>query len=827
MYGKYCYPDTHIVLEAEENPAILEHIAARYDGYREVILKLGGLGGKEINIGWKSDKKGRFTENASLFVILFVAATMVQEADQHTDIDLKDNALVPFRQIIAKKLLALEESEHKGLGKALYLLAKIFASEKMGYTLFPEAFFKKVATHFGNPDLLDRIKKNYPEQVKAFVNIETKTTNRKDELSGKAKFYFVRFHHDVLPQQGIVFAPAQREALKKAFKFGDYELSKLLEAMTQADTEPDPNGLLTLWLWMHTDQGVEVDEDAMDWLKTLLRVKMGGVVSGLFKAVLLGLSRENSEEVCRVVLALPQLSSLYNINVAHAFRFAKNEDAKKAAEAILSQADFFKLPDSIVSTALNKASSEAARTASEAILSQPDFFKLPDSIVSTALNKAGSEAARTAAEAILKQADFFKNLRSQIVSTALNKASSEAARTATEAILSQADFFKNLPSQIVSTSLNKASSEAARTAAEAILEKEDFFKNLPFEIVSTAMNKATGKEAKAAAEAILEQEDFFKLPDSIVSTALKKAGGEEAKKAAEIILEKVDLFHIDNKEIVSTALKKAGGEEAKKAAEIILEKVDLFHIDNKEIVSTAMNKAGSELAKAAAEAILKQADFFKNLAPEIVSTALKVLNGEKAAINAARTILNQPIQDYKNLYFSALKTLVLSSDLMDKAMANRIVSEIHNRRNEYANLSFTLLYLPYFGVEAHRSIVSTIIKGYKPALSYLRKTNVHKVLNCYAEYPDITYFQYELKQLCRRILLNCVEDITYQYNSHSSNLTLGHIHHALRHPDLATEAAAAKAALTAYGEQHEDFKQSALYKEAAGIEVAELEEDGA
>lgn len=145
VYGSYCYYDSKYPLLPSENRILLEHIAMASKDYRAILDEMGAL--------------QTLLDHASLFMILFVAATLLKDRDKHTDIDLKDGVLTAFQKIIANKLLALEEDEHHhGLGKALYLLANIYTSEKMGYTLFPEDFFLKTAAHMGiNEELIERI----------------------------------------------------------------------------------------------------------------------------------------------------------------------------------------------------------------------------------------------------------------------------------------------------------------------------------------------------------------------------------------------------------------------------------------------------------------------------------------------------------------------------------------------------------------------------------------------------------------------------------------------------------------------------------------------
>ncbi|WP_459873998.1 P-loop NTPase, partial [Endothiovibrio diazotrophicus] len=136
VYGSYCYHDSKYQLLPSENRNVLKHIATSFTDYHGILDELDAL--------------PTLLDHAALFMILFVAATMLNERDKYTDIDLKDGVLTSFQNIIASKLLALEEDErHHGLGKALHLIASIYASKSMGYTIFPEDFFLKAAAHLG------------------------------------------------------------------------------------------------------------------------------------------------------------------------------------------------------------------------------------------------------------------------------------------------------------------------------------------------------------------------------------------------------------------------------------------------------------------------------------------------------------------------------------------------------------------------------------------------------------------------------------------------------------------------------------------------------
>ena len=638
VYGSYCYHDSKYQLLPSENRNVLKHIATFSKDYGAILAKF--------------DELPTLLDHAALFMILFVATALLNERDTYIHIDLKDGVLTAFQNIIAKKLLALEEDEHHhGFGKALHLLASIYASESMVYTIFPEDFFLNAAAYLGdNEELIERIAMcGYPEEVNALVNKRTVVTK------SKGKLHFIKFNHDILAEQGIVYADEHKVELAKALSLDNHSLTKLLNTLTGNSS---PNGVLILWLWLHTERQMTMNDKAIEQLMKVLKNGLANVTGPVFKAVLFALpSRDLRTKVCRFVLE------------------------------------------------------------------QPNFFStLPYQIVSTALNKAGAEPAKTAAEIILSQDDFFSTLSDSIVSTALSK----------------------------------AGAEPAKTAAEIILSQDDFFSTLPFEIVSTALNKAGAEPAKTAAEIILSQDDFFStLPDSIVSTALNKAGAEPAKTAAEIIL--------------------------------------------------------------------SQDDFFSTLPYQIVSRALQILKREGSALQAARTILNNLKQIYTFLVFQAIKTLLHSNIEEDRVLIHKIVDEInyHLRRESkgFSRLYYDLLYLPLFDIPSHQEKVNRVFTGYRPTAQRHAKYNAYRVLSCYNEYPDISYFQDEVKALSERILSGCIADIEFQRKEHPQDLIFGHISYALRHPALVADAAQAKKHILAYAEQYPDFQQSALYKEVTVMAV--------
>ncbi|MEI6848373.1 MAG: hypothetical protein WCK32_10240, partial [Chlorobiaceae bacterium] len=377
VYGSYCYNGSQYQLLPSENRVVLEHIATASQEYRTMLNEMGEL---------KS-----LLDKAPLFMILFVAATLLKDRDKHTDIDLNDGVLTAFQKIIANKILVLEKDEHHhGLGKAIYLLAKIYASEKMSYTLFPEDFFLKTASIMGeNEYLVERIEmEGYPDEVNALISKKTVSLKKNVDLN------VIQFNHDVIAEQGIVYANFHKKELSKALSFDKYGLKKLFDAIA---VNTSPIGVIMLWLWLHTEWELAMGENAIEQLLKVLQIGAPNVTGGVFNAILLALPTQDlRKRVCQFILEQQDYYTLQPGIVSTALINAGTKEAKKAAETILSQTDFLTLPQGIVSTALKKANAETATTAAETILSQTNFFTLPQGIVSAALKKANAETATTA-----------------------------------------------------------------------------------------------------------------------------------------------------------------------------------------------------------------------------------------------------------------------------------------------------------------------------------------------------------------------------------------------------------------------------------------------
>jgi len=254
------------------------------------------------------------------------------------------------------------ENRYQGLGKALYLIAEIYAHPALNYFSFSEESFLKIANFLGNnTELADRININgFPEQVKSLLH--TKIATAKNMVEYK-KIYF---NHDVLAEEGVIYANNIYSELKLELEL--FDLKKLFEYLAE---QCDLTGSLMLWLWLYTIK--LKNNTGGDELLAIIRKELNLIPSSLL-----------------VYIIKNKVTS---------------EFKKKICKYILEQDAFFKLPHPIVSTALKiLQNEETGQTAAKTILEQKAFIKLPFEIVSTALKiLQNEETGKNAAKTILKR----------------------------------------------------------------------------------------------------------------------------------------------------------------------------------------------------------------------------------------------------------------------------------------------------------------------------------------------------------------------------------------------------------------------------------------
>ncbi|MFT5691583.1 MAG: hypothetical protein ACI92E_000912 [Oceanicoccus sp.] len=835
IYGDYCYHGTEYQLLPSENRAILEHIATASVDYSSILEELGAL--------------HSLVDHASLFMILFVAATLLIDREEHVDIDLNDGVITAFQKIIGKNILALEKDvKYRGLGKSLNLLANIYASDTPAYTLFEEDFFLKTAVYFGNNEELPKRMEmeNYPPEVTALVYKKTRVS-KSMEIS-----HFIAFNHDVLAEKGVVQAHSHNRELATLLKLDNYYLVDLLKTLM---VDASPNGVLALWIWLYTERKLVIDEAAIAQLLQFLEKSISNVYAPFLRVVLRTIaSRSIRENICQSLL---EQSGFLSENSVRTVKIVIEEAGSKAAENVLSQDHFINtlspqvvctllyragkraaavaaekilsrdnlsntLSPVLFCTALRKSSKPAASTAAEVILSHDNFLgTFSPRIVKAALNTASVEAAKTAATIVLSQDIFSGTVAPGILSAALRKADCATAKIAAHKILSEENFFSTFSSVAIRAALKFADEPAATTAAEKILSRRNFFNTLPPGMVNTALEAADKAVSAVAAEKILAQKDFFNTLDpGIVCIALNTANKASAATAAKSVLSQDGFFKIFPHALVNAALKNTDRTTAEKAARIILSQLDFAKASSESLACIALNNADGRAAATAMTIILSQDDFLRTTPHSIIVTALKRAGATGAAFQAARTVLKHSSEANTFLVFAAIKTLLLSDKPEDSELNHQVVDKLNRHLgsgdNNSSRLYDDLLYLPLFDNPTHRERVLRCIKDYGPKESRQVKYNVFKILKCFSENPETACFKVEVESLSRGILHDCVEDIKYQLQSGTRAPLLAHIGLAIQHPALVAQAAKTSAELVAYGQQHVDFQASALYKQLLG-----------
>ena len=349
-YSEYLYGDNKFQLMPSENNKLLSHIATKSPELDAIINK--------VLI------QRNLVQYTALFLILYVIADTYEQNNEAGDFDIEDIES-RFRKIIAKKLHEIENDEkYRGLGKALFLCAEIYADESLNYFIFSKESFIKAAQLLGNnEDLPKRIEcnKEFPDQVNSLIYTRTV-----EAVSGR-QFKFIHFNHDVLAEQGIKYAEGAGYDLK--LRTDDFEIKNILDAISE---NGDPNTALMLWLWLYRKDR-----------KSEHLNKLNGIL-------------------------IKDLALIKSSFLIYIIKLMPSDTKRKIATFILRQPEFFKLPSGIVSSALNLLNgTEEGETAAKTILQQPEFFRLQFEIVSTALNLLnGTEEGETAAKTILQQPEW-------------------------------------------------------------------------------------------------------------------------------------------------------------------------------------------------------------------------------------------------------------------------------------------------------------------------------------------------------------------------------------------------------------------------------------
>jgi hypothetical protein len=396
-----------------------------------------------------------------LFVVLFVLSHAAQSISGSPGPDFDDGIEARFRTIIARRLQKLERDErHRGLGRAVVLLAHLYVAEETPWQSFGEDFLIHAASFFAGPAADTRMERpqwQYPAPLSALMHRELDRRGNR----------FCRFNHDVIAERGVVGIRLTAPELDIDLDPRHGPLHDLLDYLIEHRVA---GGAVVLWCWLAHRANFPSEEHLLGKLEMILRLcAQAGFFPSLTTVFSSLPSRESRGRLCRVLLndvdllvGLGPGSCVVLKNPAHVLA------AKDAARAILATENFVALPFAIVCTALNIVSHEdAGKIAARAILASENFVALPFAIVSTALNiVAHEDAGKIAARTILATEDFIA-LPEQIVSTALSVLRlEEAGRTAALRVIMQAHRTSTFIEFSALRALALATDESMRSIAE-------------------------------------------------------------------------------------------------------------------------------------------------------------------------------------------------------------------------------------------------------------------------------------------------------------------------------------------------------------------------
>ncbi len=239
-YSQYVYDSNYIELQSSENRKILDHFLNQKEFKR--LAPLSSIVDNLVKEKYLLDK-------VSISVVLFVITYLYEKQVDDKNEILADGVEAEFRLIIRKLLLELEDNEKtRGLGKALYLIAQIYADPRLGFFMFNEPCFLEMASLLGdNPTIAQRILRNktYPEQLDYFIHKSSLTTKSGIELNR------INFIHDVLAENGIIYADSS------ALDVDEYDIEILFEKLSEFS---DKSGALMLWIWRNLTNPAEISD---------------------------------------------------------------------------------------------------------------------------------------------------------------------------------------------------------------------------------------------------------------------------------------------------------------------------------------------------------------------------------------------------------------------------------------------------------------------------------------------------------------------------------------------------------------------------------------
>ena len=398
---------------------------------------------------WKETAESLLTRendyNSTLYLILWVIARSYQDKNGIIEKNtIRKEGLSGHFQTIVESDLRNIEKHYPGFAKALYYYGSIYSQNRIYFGLDT---FLNIADEFSEKAIDNRLAFTSKE-IKPILNIYINITKGLFKSAGNLSL--VAFNHDILTDEGLF-----KSQVAGWHRFDESILLRILPIIIN---NGDSFSASTYFYTTLNKISFEdfPNEDRLKHLNALIfdKKNRGYYLNSLINGTII-ISENDKVSYITTILNDFLYFDFSTRAICNCLNHIKNHPAaQRAATAILSQPDFYKLPKEIVSTAMKICKDEAEQQkAATAILSQPDFYKLPLEIVSTAMNICKDEAEQQkATKAILSQPDFFK-LPYQIVSTAMKICKDEAEQQkAATAILSQPDLFK-LPHQIVSTAM--------------------------------------------------------------------------------------------------------------------------------------------------------------------------------------------------------------------------------------------------------------------------------------------------------------------------------------------------------------------------------------
>jgi hypothetical protein len=806
-YAKHVYGESYFELAPSENSKILGHIAHALPHAAQVIQSL--------------QQDEALCRSISLFEILFVMADMYEEITHTGKFDIRDIGNT-FKELIAKRLVVLEDDvAYKGLGKALFLCAKVYANEAMNYFVFSENAFILVAAFLGeNTTLKARIAANgnFPDQVSSLLSRESAITR------DGSQYNYIRFNHDILAEKGIIFA----ETTKYEFKveLDPFTLGKLMRVLVDAD---EYGTALMLWLWNYQQQPGE-EKKQVDALKELLKDADNKIRSNILLYILYALDKEK-QAFAQYLLGRKDFLQLGHVTL-HIFNVLKTDPTcLLVMKNALDQPGYYRSPSPLIPFILKLLGKDYyVKQKAREILEQPDFLELPESNVAAALK-------------IWEETDFGKQKAREILTQKNLLQKNDYLASMSLRMLAGGDFGKQKAREILNTPRFYYLSQDLVMSALGILKRDTVgkqkaietleqsnFMYLNADLVSVALGicskEPIGNERAAD---ILKEPDFLRLPKEIVTTAIKilkevALGREKARE----VLAQPEFWNLTG-DLVSTSLriweKEPYGKE--KAKELLDQ--PLFYKFKPDIVAVALRIWEQDIyGKERALAVLQVPGFYK-LPKDIVCAVLKCLATEAAGKAAAAHILSDWMQYETFIVFNAVKVLAASAEKTDReALQDFLSNNAQAVRGktmpaEIMRLYYDLLYLPLLHFDMHRKRVHEVISSFTPTVKRAVKLNIYRILCCYSQYPGIRYFQHEVKELCLRILDNWRYDISSQLKGDTDELIDLHIQMALCHPGIRTRAkkTAAEIVATAKDPHGEQLQQLKLFETAKAM----LEQD--